>query len=79
MIDALDSVDVPKIEPGEYLHYKNKHYEVIGVVLHSETLEPMVLYKPLYEARVPLWVRPYEMFVGDVEIDGKIIKRFRKI
>lgn len=79
MIDELDSVAIPTIEPGEYLHYKNKRYEVIGVALHSETLEPLVVYRPLYEARAPLWVRPYDMFVGSVSIDGKQVKRFQKV
>ena len=79
MTDELDTIDIPVIEPGEYEHYKNKRYEVVGVALHSETLEPMVVYKPLYETRAPLWVRPYDMFVGQVEIDGKQVKRFQKI
>lgn len=79
MVDELDSVTVPVIEPGEYVHYKNKRYEVVGVALHSETLEPMVVYKPLYETIAPLWVRPYDMFVGYVEVDGKQVKRFQKV
>lgn len=79
MIDELDMVEVPDIEPGEYIHYKNLRYEVIGVALHSETLEPMVVYRPLYETKAPLWVRPYDMFVGTVEIDGKTMKRFKKV
>lgn len=81
MTDELDAVVVPKIETGVYEHYKGKRYEVIGVALHSETLEPMVVYRPLYETRAPLWVRPYDMFVGEVEVevDGKRVKRFQKI
>ena len=31
-----------------YKHYKGNNYEVVGVVMHSETLEEMVLYKALY-------------------------------
>lgn len=77
--DMLDSITIPEIEPGQYVHYKNKRYEVIGVALHSETLEPMVVYRPLYETRAPLWLRPYDMFVGEVEVDGKRVKRFQKI
>lgn len=77
--DELDTTEIPFIEPGIYLHYKNLKYEVVGVVLHSETLEPLVVYKPLYETRASLWVRPYDMFVGYVEIDGKQVKRFQKV
>lgn len=35
------------IEPGRYRHYKGNEYEVIGTARHSETLEPMVVYRPL--------------------------------
>lgn len=78
-IDPLDNITVPTIEPGEYVHYKGKRYEVIGVALHSETLEPVVVYKPLYKTVAPLWVRPYDMFTGPVEIDGAAVPRFAKI
>jgi len=77
--DELDDVVLPEIEAGLYEHYKGNRYEVLGVALHSETLEPQVVYRPLYETKAPLWVRPYDMFVEDVEIDGKMVPRFRKI
>lgn len=65
---------------GIYEHYKNPehHYRVLGVAKHSETMEDMVVYEVLYENEISkLWVRPLEMFLGDVEIDGKAIPRFR--
>jgi len=31
------------LEPGLYEHYKGKQYEVVGVGLHTETLEPLVI------------------------------------
>ncbi len=67
----------PIITPGRYRHYKGKEYEVLGMALHSETLESMVVYKPLYETPdVPpgtLWVRPAAMFLEMVETaDGKV-------
>lgn len=77
--DELDDVEIPFIVPGIYLHYKNLKYEVLGVALHSETLEPMVVYRPLYETKAPLWVRPYDMFVETIEVDGKKVPRFRKL
>jgi hypothetical protein len=67
---------------GLYAHYKGKHYEVLGVVHHSETVEPLVLYKALYETKFgtdSLWVRPFEMFTGNVIVDGKEVPRFRFI
>jgi hypothetical protein len=67
--------DLPTIPPGQYRHYKGLDYEVLGVVRHSESLEPMVLYKPLYNAS-GLWVRPFEMFVGQVDIGGAWVQRF---
>ncbi len=65
-----DLPPLPEAKPGRYVHYKGGEYEVIGVARHSETLEPLVLYRPLYNAS-GLWVRPYAMFFGVVEIDGK--------
>lgn len=66
---------LPSIPLGRYRHYKGGEYEVIGVARHSETLEPLVLYRPLYNDS-GLWVRPYEMFVECLEVDGKISPRF---
>ena len=63
---------------GKYVHYKGNEYEVVGVAKHSETLEPMVVYKALY-GDGGLWVRPYDMFFETVEIKGEKIPRFKKI
>lgn len=69
-----------EIKLGKYRHYKNKEYEVIGVAKHSETLEDLVVYRALYENKISkLWVRPLEMFVGIVEINGKKVPRFEYI
>jgi hypothetical protein len=60
---------------GIYRHYKHLMYEVLGTVRHSETLEPMTLYRALYGER-GLWVRPAAMFEEDVVIDGIRQPRF---
>ncbi|MCC5092544.1 MULTISPECIES: DUF1653 domain-containing protein [Xanthomonas] len=69
---------LPSIEPGRYRHFKGGHYEVLGVVRHSETLAPLVLYRPL-ETDVGMWVRPFEMFVAQVEVEGMMRPRFERI
>lgn len=65
---------------GVFRHYKNgKNYLIIGVALHTETNEQLVIYKPLYKTEHSLFARPYDMFFGDVEYEGKIVKRFEKV
>jgi hypothetical protein len=63
---------------GRYRHYKGMEYDVIGTVRHSETLEPLTLYRALYGEH-GLWVRPAARFNEDVVIDGITQPRFRKI
>lgn len=55
-----------EIKPGLYRHFKGKYYRVIGVAAHSETGEPLVIYRALYGER-GLWARPYRMFAGPVD------------
>lgn len=69
---------IPKIELGVYQHYKGNHYEVLGVGLDTEDHTPLVIYKSTEESKVPFWVRPYDMFIEEVEVNGKIIPRFKK-
>ena len=49
------------IQPGIYRHFKGNRYEVIGMANHSETMEPMVVYRALYGEH-GLWVRPAAMW-----------------
>ena len=63
------------IRPGRYRHFKGGEYEVLGVAFHSETLEPMVVYRALYGER-GLWVRPAAMWNEWVERDGYAGPRF---
>ncbi|MBK8288542.1 MAG: DUF1653 domain-containing protein [Cellvibrionales bacterium] len=63
------------IKPGVYRHYKGKDYLVVGLAHHSETREPLVVYRCLYDD-YSLWVRPELMFRETVIIDGKVIPRF---
>jgi hypothetical protein len=67
------------IKKGKYLHYKGGEYQVVGTALHSETLEEMVVYKPLYKSNSEFWVRPIKMFTENVVVEGKEIPRFKFI
>ncbi|MBQ2593208.1 MAG: DUF1653 domain-containing protein [Candidatus Riflebacteria bacterium] len=66
------------IQPGRYRHFKGNEYEVITIARHSETEEPMVVYRALY-GEGGVWVRPASMWNETVERDGKTYKRFEKI
>ncbi len=73
---------MPELKMGFYEHFKGKRYEVVGVARHSETLEPLVVYKALYAGNYPegsLWVRPLAMFQENVVREGKEIPRFRYV
>ena len=72
---ANDLPELPSIQLGRYRHYKGGEYEVLGVVRHSESLEPLVLYRPLYN-NSGSWVRPFGMFLEPVEHEGKRQPRF---
>ena len=67
-----------KLQPGIYEHYKGNLYEVLTTAQHSETEEWMVVYKALY-GEEGIWVRPYEMFVEKVEVEGEMVDRFKYI
>ena len=67
-----------EIKKGRYRHFKGMEYEVIDIAYHSETQEPMVVYRALYGER-KLWVRPADMFFETVEREGKTFPRFTHI
>ena len=69
---------LPDTPLGRYRHYKGGEYEVIGVARHSETHEPLVVCRPLYNA-TGLWVRPHAMFFEIVKVDGERQARFVKM
>lgn len=65
------------LSPGKYRHYKGGDYEVIGIARHSETDEPLVVYRCLYD-NGSLWVRPLAMFLETVIVDGRTVPRFAR-
>ena len=64
--------------PGRYRHYKGREYLVLGVARHSETEEPLVVYRPDYGDR-GLWVRPLAMFQETVVVHGEERPRFQYV
>lgn len=75
------------ILPGIYRHYKGGIYYVLGTAIHTETLQSMVIYKPLNYLRInnqtytkldkTIWTRPEYMFNGFIVTkSGEVIKRF---
>lgn len=70
-----------KIPLGKYQHSKSgKIYRVMAVAKHSETLEDLVVYESLYDnPESRFWVRPFQNFLEEVEINGENVPRFRFI
>ena len=57
---------------------KGALYEVLGIAIHSETDEQLVVYRRVGgDGR--WWVRPEAMFAETVERDGRNVPRFTRI
>jgi len=52
---------------GIYRHFKGDYYIVEGIGIHSETKEKYVIYRPLYGDGESLYLRPYDMFLSEVD------------
>ena len=64
--------------PGErWQHYKGGIYEIITLANHSETQDPLVVYKSIPFGSV--YARPLEMWQEPCEIEGNVTPRFQKI
>jgi hypothetical protein len=66
------------IKTGKYRHYKGNFYEVLSLATHSETLEPMVVYRALYGVK-GFWVRPASMWNELVVTPDGEMKRFEYV
>lgn len=78
----MDGKTSPKItledlglRAGRYRHFKGGEYQLLDAALHSETLEPMVIYRALY-GQQGLWVRPAGMWSEQVQYEGHTVTRF---
>ena len=65
-------------EGKKYRHYKGRNYLILYQAKHSETLEDLVVYQALYGER-GIWVRPLDMFLEQVEVDGILVERFKEL
>ena len=77
-VESHEVGSLAEIPVGTYRHYKGNLYEGIGSAHHSETEEPLVVYRALY-GEFGLWVRPREMFLGEVEVGGRSMRRFARV
>lgn len=65
--------------PGSlYEHYKGHPYKLLYVARHSETLEEYVVYQALYGDH-GIWIRPLQMFLEEVVINGQTVPRFKRV
>jgi len=55
------------VKKGIYKHFKGDYYIVEDVAIHSETKEKFVVYRPLYGDTTMLYIRPYDMFLSEVD------------
>jgi hypothetical protein len=70
------SLAAQSLVPGNiYEHYSGKKYKFLSVARHSETLEELAIYQALY-GKLDVWVRPLDMFLEHVTINGNEILRF---
>lgn len=72
-----------KIKPGQiYKHYKGDTYKILTPAKHSETGEWMVVYERQTDIIHQGWkvhVRPLEMFLENVDVEGYKGPRFEYI
>lgn len=73
----IASVNTP-LPDQVYRHYKGADYLVLTVARHTETGEDFVVYQALYGER-GMWVRPLEMFMEEVTVDGVRRRRFQLV
>ena len=63
---------------GVYRHYKGKYYQVLSPAVDADTGEKFVLYRQMYEP-FGYWLRPWDMFFGTLEKEGKTLRRFTPV
>ena len=72
----MSEIDVAAIPLGIYRHYKGPEYKLLHLARHSETEEWLAVYQTLY-GDFDFWVRPLDMFLEQVQVDGETVPRFQ--
>lgn len=68
---------IPKI--GEwYEHFKGSLYEVVGLAMHTEDMELMVIYQRVDKDNDVTWARPISKWIEPVPGESNI-PRFMKV
>lgn len=65
-------------KPGIYRHFKGNEYQLLYLARHSETLEPVIVYRALY-GEGGIWVRPLSMWAERVVREGYDGPRFQLV
>lgn len=64
----MEQIKIGKV----YRHFKGNYYYVENVALDSETMERIVIYKPIYERQdSKIWVRREVMFLEEIDSTRK--------
>ena len=63
---------------AQYMHYKQRKYVVVAIALREEDAEPCVVYRAEYGGKLT-WTRPLTSWLEEIEVGGKMTKRFVKV
>jgi len=61
----LNLCNMEEIKIGKYKHFKGGEYKVLGIALHSETQDELVVYQSLKDGG--MWACPKKMFADIVD------------
>lgn len=67
-----------EIEPGTYRHFTGALCQVVGVAVHSGSMERLVICQVPWGGDVPEAI-PVAKFIESVDHNGKRVKRFEKV
>lgn len=59
-----------------YRHYKGGIYVILNTAIHTEDEVELVIYA---DQKGNIWARPLEMFIDELEFEGRIVKRFSRM
>lgn len=73
-------MEIKEVKLGAYRHFRGEEVELIALAKHTETLEDLAVYQVRDAAeradKKAYWVRPLEMFLEEVEHEGRRQPRF---